>query len=161
MKRKEFGKFKNSIHILKFRFFYVIVCLKNTAYTTIQSSRSKIFLKSNEIAIPEIQRPFVWKGKQVRDLVDYLYKGYPTGYLIISKSPDLKLKDGSLSVGKKIMIDGQQSVTAMMTALSGLEVFNADFEKKHIAIAYNPFAKNDEECFAVQDNAILKVIPYR
>ena len=54
------------------------------------------------------------------------------------------------------MIDGQQRVTAMMTALSGLEVFNADFEKKHIAIAYNPFAKNDEECFAVQDNAILK-----
>lgn len=114
------------------------------------------FIKSNEIAIPEIQRPFVWKGKQVRDLIDSLYKGYPTGYLIISKSPDLKLKDGSLSVGKKIMIDGQQRVTAMMTALSGLEVFNADFEKKHIAIAYNPFAKNDEECFAVQDNAILK-----
>ena len=114
------------------------------------------FIKSDEIAIPEIQRPFVWKGKQVRDLVDSLYKGYPTGYLIISKSSDLKLKDGSLSVGKKIMIDGQQRVTAMMTALSGLEVFNADFEKKHIAIAYNPFAKNDEECFAVQDNAILK-----
>lgn len=57
------------------------------------------FIKSNEIAIPEIQRPFVWKEKQVRDLVDSLYKGYPTGYLIISKSPDLKLKDGSLSVG--------------------------------------------------------------
>ncbi len=114
------------------------------------------FIKSNEIAIPEIQRPFVWKGKQVRDLIDSLYKGYPTGYLIISKSPDLKLKDGSLSVGKKIMIDGQQRVTAMMTALSGLEVFNADFEKKHIAIAYNPFAKNEEECFSVQDNAILK-----
>lgn len=38
----------------------------------------------------------------VRDLVDSLYQGYPTGYLIISKSPDLKLKDGSLSVGKKI-----------------------------------------------------------
>lgn len=114
------------------------------------------FIKSDEIAIPEIQRPFVWKGKQVRDLVDSLYKGYPTGYIIISKSPDLKLKDGTTAVGKKIMIDGQQRVTAMMTALSGLEVFNADFEKKHIAIAYNPFAKNDEECFAVQDNAILK-----
>ena len=114
------------------------------------------FIKSDEIAIPEIQRPFVWKGKQVRDLVDSLYKGYPTGYIIISKSPDLKLKDGTTAVGKKIMIDGQQRVTAMMTALSELEVFNADFEKKHIAIAYNPFAKNDEECFAVQDNAILK-----
>lgn len=114
------------------------------------------FIKSNEIAIPEIQRPFVWKGKQVRDLVDSLYKGYPTGYFIVSKSPDMRLKDGSLSIGKKIMIDGQQRVTAMMTALSGLEVFNADFEKKHIAISYNPFTENDEECFAVQDNAILK-----
>lgn len=112
------------------------------------------FIKSDEIAIPEIQRPFVWKGRQVRDLVDSLYQGYPTGYLIISKSPDLKLKDGSLSVGKKIMIDGQQRVTAMMTALSGLEVFNADFEKKHIAISYNPFASDDEECFKVQDKAI-------
>ncbi len=87
-----------------------------------------------------MQRPFVWKRWQVRDFVDSLYQGYPTGYLIISKSPDLKLKDGSLSVGKKIMIDGQQRVTAMMTALAGFEVFNADFEKKHIAISYNPFA---------------------
>ena len=26
------------------------------------------FIKSGEIAIPEIQRPFVWKPKQVRDL---------------------------------------------------------------------------------------------
>ena len=92
------------------------------------------FIKSDEIAIPEIQRPFVWKGWQVSDLVDSLYQGYPTGYLIISKSPDLKLKDGSLSVGKKIMIDGQQRVTAMMTALSGLEVFNENFDKKRIPI---------------------------
>lgn len=36
------------------------------------------FIKSDEIAIPEIQRPFVWKGWQVRDLVDSLYQGYPT-----------------------------------------------------------------------------------
>ena len=95
------------------------------------------FIKSDEIAIPEIQRPFVWKGRQVRDLVDSLYQGYPTGYIIISKSPDLKLKDGSLSVGKKIMIDGQQRVTAMMTVLSGLEVFNENFDKKRIPIFYS------------------------
>ena len=69
------------------------------------------FIKSDYIAIPEIQRPFVWKGKQVRDLVDSLYKGYPTGYIIISKIPDLKLKDGTTASGKNIMIDGQQRVT--------------------------------------------------
>ena len=46
-------------------------------------------INSGEIAIPEIQRPFVWKGRQVRDLIDSLYNGYPTGYLIIWQNPDV------------------------------------------------------------------------
>jgi hypothetical protein len=116
------------------------------------------YIKSGEIAIPEIQRPFVWKPSQVRDLIDSLYAGYPTGYLIISQSPTMKLKNGSLSEGKKIMIDGQQRVTALMTAIMGLEVVNADFELKRIKISFNPLANtdSDEELFKVQDNAILK-----
>jgi hypothetical protein len=114
------------------------------------------FIKSEEIAIPEIQRPFVWKPTQVRDLIDSLYNGYPAGYLIISQSPNMKLKDGRVSEGKKIMIDGQQRVTAMMTALLGMEVLMTDFKKKVIKIAFNPQAEEDENCFEVQDNAILK-----
>ena len=73
---------------------------------------------------------------EVRDLIDSLYTGYPTGYLIISQSPNMKLKDGTLSEGKKIMIDGQQRVTALMTAIMGVEVINSDFEKKRIKISY-------------------------
>ena len=61
------------------------------------------YIKSGEIAIPEIQRPFVWKPRQVKDLIDSLYTGYPTGYLIISQSPNIKLKDGTLAEGKKII----------------------------------------------------------
>lgn len=114
------------------------------------------YIKSGEIAIPEIQRPFVWKPKQVRDLIDSLYTGYPTGYLIISQSPNMKLKDGTLSEGKKIMIDGQQRVTALMTSIMGMEVLNADFEKKRIKISFNPLSFDDDERFKVQDNAILK-----
>ena len=113
------------------------------------------FIKSEEIAIPEIQRPFVWKPKQVRDLIDSLYTGYPTGYLIISQSPNMKLKDGTLSEGKKILIDGQQRVTALMTAIMGYEVIDSDFEKKRIKISFNPLAIDEEEFFKVQDNAIL------
>ena len=64
-------------------------------------------IEANDIAIPEIQRPFVWKKSQVRDLMDSLYKGYPTGYIILWKSPDARLKDGGVSSGKKIVIDGQ------------------------------------------------------
>ena len=69
-------------------------------------------IRNGEVAIPEIQRPFVWKGKQVRDLVDSLFRGSSAGYLIIWQNPDVKLKDGQTSVGKKILIDGQQRVTA-------------------------------------------------
>jgi len=114
------------------------------------------FIKSEEIAIPEIQRPFVWKPKQVRDLIDSLYAGYPIGYLIISQSPNMKLKDGSMSEGKKIMIDGQQRVTALITAIMGFEVINSDFEKERIKISFNPLATEEDEIFKVQDNAILK-----
>lgn len=48
-------------------------------------------IEAKDIAIPEIQRPFVWKNSQVRDLIDSLYKGYPTGYIILWKNPNVKL----------------------------------------------------------------------
>lgn len=117
-------------------------------------------IESGHIAIPEIQRPFVWKKKQVRNLLDSLYKGYPTGYLIIWKNPNVKLKDGSTSSGKKILIDGQQRVTALMTAISGIPVVNSDYRKERVKIAFNPFEAlsedKDAEIFAVQDQSHLK-----
>ncbi|MBP3543201.1 MAG: DUF262 domain-containing protein, partial [Lachnospiraceae bacterium] len=97
--------------------------------------------------MPEIQRPFVWKAKQVRDLIDSLYKGYPTGYLIVSRSHDVKLKDGSLSKGQRILIDGQQRVTALMTSILGITVLDEEYKERVIKIAYNPFANEDEEIF--------------
>ena len=64
------------------------------------------WVKSYEIAIPEIQRPFVWDATKVRDLMDSLYQGYPIGYLIAWRNPNVKLKDGTTAEGKKILIDG-------------------------------------------------------
>lgn len=117
-------------------------------------------IEAGTIAIPEIQRPFVWKKTQVRDLLDSLYKGYPTGYLIIWKNHNVKLKDGTISAGKKILIDGQQRVTALMTAIAGIPVINASYRKERIKIAFNPFAAlstdKDAEIFAVQDQSHLK-----
>lgn len=117
-------------------------------------------IASGDIAIPEIQRPFVWKKTQVRDLLDSLYKGYPTGYLIIWKNPNVRLKDGSISAGKKILIDGQQRVTALMTAIAGIPVINSDYRKDRVRIAFNPFEAlsedKDAEIFAVQDQSHLK-----
>ena len=64
------------------------------------------WIRSKEIAIPEIQRPFVWDGKKVRDLIDSLYKGFPIGYIVTWKNPNIKLKDGTISQGKKIFLTG-------------------------------------------------------
>ncbi len=113
-------------------------------------------IRNGEVAIPEIQRPFVWKGKQVRDLVDSLFRGYPAGYLIIWQNPDVKLKDGQTSVGKKILIDGQQRVTALMTAIDGREVLLDDYTSKQIKIAFNPWAEESEPTFEVQTPVHVK-----
>ena len=72
------------------------------------------WVKSGEIAIPEIQRPFVWEATKVRNLLESLYQGFPVGYLIAWRNPTVKLKDGTSSAGKRILIDGQQRVTALM-----------------------------------------------
>lgn len=120
-------------------------------------------IEAKDIAIPEIQRPFVWKNSQVRDLIDSLYKGYPTGYIILWKNPNVKLKDGTMSSGKKVIIDGQQRITALMTAVAARKVFNNEFKECRVKIAFDPFAaldylkgNSEEEIFAVQTPAHLK-----
>lgn len=110
------------------------------------------FIKNGEIAIPEIQRPFVWDSSKVRDLIDSLYKGYPVGYIITWKNPDVKLKDGTFALGKKVLIDGQQRITALTAAIVGQEVVGSDYRKKRIKIAFNP----REEKFEVSNPAIEK-----
>jgi len=110
------------------------------------------WVEAGEIAIPEIQRPFVWSGKQVRELIDSLYKGYPIGYLIAWKNHDVRLKTGESSTGKKILIDGQQRITALMTSVLGYRVVNKHYKKARIQIAFHPI----KEKFEVHNPAIEK-----
>ncbi len=136
--------------------------MENEKYSNYSYTISAILglIEANEIAIPEIQRPFVWKKTQVRDLIDSLYKGYPTGYIILWKNPNVKLKDGKISSGKKVLIDGQQRITALMTAIAGRYVFNSEYQEEKISIAFNPIAAKSEdpdaEIFAVTTPAIRK-----
>lgn len=108
------------------------------------------YLTSGEIAIPEIQRPFVWDTTKVRDLLDSLYQGYPIGYLIAWQNPHVRLKDGKDSYGKKVLIDGQQRVTALAAAMLGWQIVMADYRKMRIRIAFNP----RDERFEVYNPAI-------
>ena len=110
------------------------------------------WIESGEIAIPEIQRPFVWSATKVRDLIDSLYAGYPVGYLIAWRNPSVKLKDGTTSEGKRILIDGQQRVTALMASILGEWVINKDYKRVKITIAFHP----KERKFEVSNPAIIK-----
>ncbi len=123
-------------------------------YTVTQPPIETLFtwIKSGEIAIPEIQRPFVWDATKVRDFLDSLFQGYPVGYLIAWQNPNVKLKDGRSSSGKRILIDGQQRVTALMASLLGHEVINSDYRQVHIRIAFHPV----ERRFEVSNPAISK-----
>jgi len=114
------------------------------------------WVKSGEIAIPEIQRPFVWEPTKVRNLLDSLYQGYPIGYLIAWRNPTVKLKDGTPSAGKRVLIDGQQRVTALMAGLLGREVLTKDYETVRIRIAFHP----QTERFEVANPAIRKDVAW-
>lgn len=110
------------------------------------------WIRSGEIAIPEIQLPFVWDSTKVRDLIDSLYAGFPVGYIIVWKNPDVRLKDGTISSGKKILIDGQQRITALQAAIVGEPVVGSNYRKKRIKIAFHPL----EQRFEVANPAIEK-----
>ncbi len=110
------------------------------------------WVKSGEIAIPEIQRPFVWDASKVRDLMDSLYNGYPVGYIITWRNPNVRLKDGSTAEGKKVLIDGQQRITALTAALLGEYVIDKEYKRVKIKIAFNPIT----EVFEVQTAVIAK-----
>ena len=70
---------------------------------------------------------------------------------------------GTVSSGKKVIIDGQQRITALMAAVAARKVFNSEFKETPIKIAFNPFAaleylngNSEVEIFAVQTPAHLK-----
>lgn len=107
--------------------------LQNPAISSVLS-----WIREGDIAIPEIQRPFVWETTKVRDLMDSLYQGFPIGYIITWKNPNVRLKDGSTSEGKKVLIDGQQRITALTAAIAGQMVVTKNYEKRRIKIAFHP-----------------------
>ena len=128
--------------------------MKNQKYAVNQYQIDTIltWVKTGEIAIPEIQRPFVWSATQVRDFMDSLYQGFPVGYIIAWRNPNVKLKDGRTSDGKKILIDGQQRVTSLTAAILGQPVITQDYRKARIRISFNPI----DETFEVFNSAIAK-----
>ncbi|MBP8810168.1 MAG: DUF262 domain-containing protein [Kofleriaceae bacterium] len=100
-------------------------------------------VESGAIALPDLQRPFVWTDSKVRDLLDSLFVGYPTGTVVLWQ-PDAPVEAHALGTGDKaskasaLVIDGQQRLTSLFAVIKGREVKDADGEPRTITIAFRP-----------------------
>jgi len=112
-------------------------------------------IKSGELALPDIQRPFVWSASKVRELIDSMYKGFPVGYLLFWDT-GAEVGAKQIGVGSKeraprlLIVDGQQRLTSLYVVITGAEIVLEDYSQGRIRIAFRP----SDSTFAVTDAAI-------
>jgi hypothetical protein len=79
-------------------------------------------VRAGEILLPEFQRGYVWKGDQVRGLMQSLYRKHPTGHFLIWKtSKPTKIRGGEVSQDghSLLLLDGQQRLTSLFVLFEG------------------------------------------
>ena len=85
-------------------------------------------IKRNELRLPELQRRFVWTGPRVRDLFDSLYRGYPSGTILVWETSDENVPTRALAIktsekkafsSYKLLLDGQQRLTSLSVIMRG------------------------------------------
>jgi len=114
-------------------------------------------IKQGEVALPDIQRPFVWGASKVRDLLDSMYKGFPVGYLLFWETG---VEAGARQIGieakqkvpRLLIVDGQQRLTSLYAVITGSKIVKDDYSEGRIRIAFRP----DDATFAVADAATDK-----
>lgn len=115
-------------------------------------------VSSGQVRLPDIQRPFVWKNAKVRDLVDSMYRGFPVGELMFWEGGDgahvrkIGNDDKAQRVSMQV-IDGQQRLTSLYAAITGLEVWREDYSRERIRIAFHPQRERFEVPTPVLDHA--------
>lgn len=100
-------------------------------------------INREEIVLPEMQRRYVWTSTKVRDLLDSLYRNYPSGTVLvwetegtgISRNLDVQQDKSPLST-RLLLLDGQQRLTSLTALLTGKPV-KVKNSKKPIDIMFN------------------------
>jgi hypothetical protein len=82
--------------------------------------------KRGELRLPEIQRHYVWRAPRVRDLLDSLYRGYPSGSILMWETDEpIPTRDSAIDqsqgafAGRKLLLDGQQRLTSLTAVING------------------------------------------
>lgn len=101
-------------------------------------------VQRGELTLPEMQRRYVWPATRVRDLLDSLYRGYPSGTILVWET-DEEIETRELAVKstkspttsqKLLLLDGQQRITSLSAILGG-EPVHVRNRKRPIDILFN------------------------
>lgn len=116
-------------------------------------------IRHGSLALPDIQRPFVWSHSKVRELFDSMYRGFPVGTLLFWETgADVTTRqidtESDQRVAKLLIVDGQQRLTSLFAVITGQKIVTKTFEEKRISIAFRPH----DETFEVTDASIKKIL---
>jgi hypothetical protein len=101
-------------------------------------------ISRGDVALPELQRPFVWSNSKVRDLFDSMYRGFPVGYLLFWET-GAEVGARQIGVGGKdarvarwLIVDGQQRMTSLYSVMTGQKVVREDYSESRVKLAFRP-----------------------
>lgn len=133
--------------------------LNKTIYKKIDYELSGLIsdIKIGVIALPELQRPFVWKNAKVRDLIDSMYMGFPVGFFLFWEplenhdSRDIGT-DGKQKAPRLLVVDGQQRLTSLYAVMTGTPVVRDGYDAEKIEISFNPITERFDVADATTRN---------
>src|SRR5215212_8374512 len=118
--------------------------MAKTLFRPVQYELSQLLgdIDLGKLALPELQRPFVWKKVKVRDLLDSMYRGFPVGYLMLWNAAEVDSRfigtSGKQHTPTEFIIDGQQRLTSLYAVIKGEEVTFKDFSRGRIRVGFRP-----------------------
>lgn len=107
-------------------------------------------IERGRIALPDMQREFIWENTQIRDLADSLYKNHPIGMILLWQTnpddniPITAIDDTTQEISNynELVIDGQQRLTSLLLIKRGV-IFKGGKERC-IKLLFNPFEEKFE-----------------
>jgi hypothetical protein len=102
-------------------------------------------IQRGELSLPEMQRRYVWRSTRVRDLLDSLYRGYPSGAILLWETDEeVPLQDFSVSQNEtpynsrstRLLLDGQQRLTSLSAVIRG-EGVTVRGKKRPLELLFN------------------------
>lgn len=109
-------------------------------------------IREGKLLLPEMQRGYVWKATQVRDLFDSLYHDYPSGQFLVWETDDLPASSNKTAAIEgistnhyhpQLLLDGQQRLTSLTAVMLNRPLYVRD-QSKPIDIAFNVFTEKFE-----------------